>query len=251
MKENRYYRDMQEVLKNLPGDFSILEEQIDIEDQKAYFDFSKKVRDEKNKEMFFKDREALFLPNTSLERKKEILSGLPAVAEVKAFRTLERYLKDPDPELRNWAVLALQESRMMLQSSLLGEKHVFISTGLGGKGQKLRYYVVFIYKERNANLTPTQQKLLKNELIFALKKAEGEFESIDFFEGFSSSLLLLPLESDLKAIFDAVIEECNQYGDFLEDDLIITNVKMLSRGEIIQMLNQRKDSEDDNRLEEI
>jgi hypothetical protein len=99
-------------------------------------------------------------------------------------------------------------------------------------------------------LDATQQKLVKNELIFALKDKDGEFESIDFFEGFSTSLVLLPLKTDIKQAFNDMIEECNQYGDFLDDNMIITNVKVLSRGEIIQMLNQSKNSDFENGMEE-
>lgn len=250
MEEDKYYSDIQKALDDLPGNFSILEEQIDIEDQMKYFEFSKKVREKDIGDECFENREELFLPETSEERKQEILSALASLDEVKAFRTIEKYLNNPDKELRHWAILAMQESRMLLQSSLLDEKQVFISTGLGGKGQKLRYYIVFISRDRHKMLDATQQKLVKNELIFALKDKEGEFESIDFFEGFSTSLVLLPLKVDIKLVFRGIIEECNQYGDFLDEDMIITNVKVLSRGEIIQMLNQSKNSDFGNGLEE-
>jgi hypothetical protein len=250
MEEDKYYKNIQKALEDLPGDFNILEEQIDIEDQMAYFEFSKKVREKEIGKECFKNREALFLSETGIERKKEILSALAAVDEVKAYRTIEKYLENPDAGLRDWTILAMQESRMLLQSSLLDEKQVFISTGLGGKDKKLRYYVVFINRDRNRMLNATQQKLVKNELIFALKDTRGEFESIDFFEGFSTSLILLPIETNIKQIFNNVIEECNQYGDFLDEDLVITNVKVLSRGEILEMLNQSKDFETDDGLEE-
>jgi len=238
MEEDKYYKDIQKAIEDLPGDFSILEEQIDIKDQMKYFEFSKDIREKNIGKECFENREELFHAETTEERKKEILSAIAAVDEVKAYRTIEKYLEEPDKELRNWAVLALQESRMLLKSSLLDEKQVFISTGLGGKGKKLRYYVVFINRDRNNMLNATQQKLVKDELIFELKDNDGEFESIDFFEGFSTSLILLPLKADIKNLFNNVVAECNQYGNFLNDDMVITNVKVLSRGEIIQMLNQ-------------
>jgi hypothetical protein len=127
---------------------------------------------------------------------------------------------------------------MLIQSSLLDEQLVFISTGLGGKGQKLRYYVVFINKDRQGILNATQQKLLKNEVVFELDQNNGEIESMDFSEGFSTVLAMLPLQSDLKQIFRNIIEECNQYGDFLDEDMIVTNVKIMSRNEILEMLKQ-------------
>ncbi len=92
-------------------------------------------------------------------------------------------------------------------------------------------------------LNKTQRKLLKDELIFELKHNEGEFEIIDFMEGFSTVQVMLPLKADLKQTFRNVIDECNQYGDFLLDDMIVTNVKVLSKGEIIQMLNQDKEQD--------
>ncbi len=245
MEEEKYYGDIKKALEELSGNFNILEEQIAIEDQMEYFEFSKKIRERDIGEECFREREELFSSETGIERKKEILSALAGVDEVKAYRTIEKYLKNPDAGLRNWSVLAMQESRMVLQSSLLDEKQVFISTGLGGKGEKLRYYVVFINRDRNRLLTATQQKLVKTELLFALKDAGGAFESIDFFEGFSTSLLLLPLKTNIREVFNSVIEECNQYGDFLAEDMIITNVKVLSRGEILRMLKERKDLETD------
>ena len=63
---------------------------------------------------------------------------------------------------------------------------------------------------------------------------------MDFSEGFSTVLAMLPLQSDLKRIFRNIIDECNQYGDFLDDDMIVTNVKVMSRNEILEMLNKNK-----------
>ena len=139
---------------------------------------------------------------------------------------------------------------MLIQSSLLDEQQVFISTGLGGKGQKLRYYVVFINKNRQTILNTTQQKLLKDEVIYELKKNDGEFESMDFSEGFSTVLAMVPLQADLKNLFRNIIDECNQYGNFLNEDMIVTNVKVLSKSEIIEMLKKKENPETDELEEE-
>jgi hypothetical protein len=237
MKEKQFYQNIQKVLENLPENFSILEEQIDIEVQMKYFDFVQKKRTDELSAECFENRDDLFSENTDFERKKEILVNIATIDDVKAFRTIEKFVKESNGEIYQWAVLALQESRMLLQSSLLDEQQVFISTGLGGKGQKIRYYVVFINKNKQGLLTRTQQKLLKDELITVLKSSDGEFETIDFTEGFSTAMVMLPLQTDLKSVFRNIIDECNQYGDFLEEDMILTNVKMLSRNEITEMLN--------------
>lgn len=246
MEEKHYYQNIQKVLEELPKNFSILEEQIDIEIQMKYFDEAKKIRAKISADECFEKRKELFNPDVDIERKKEILLSIAIIDDVKAFRTIEKFTDRAEDELKMWGTLALQESRMIIQSSLLDEQQVFISTGLGGKGKKLRYYIVFINKNRDSILNPTQQKLLKDELIYELRKNEGEYETMDFTEGFSTGLAMLPLQSDLKQILRNVIDECNQYGDFLDDDMIVTNVKVLSRNEIQDMLKKK-----DNPIDEL
>lgn len=229
------------MLEDLPENFSILEEQIDIEVQMKYFEYSKTIREEKIAKECFEHRDELFIPETEIARKKDILTSIAVYDDVKAYRTLEKYVSEASGELKQWGILALQESRMLMQTSLLDEQQVFISTGLGGKGKKLRYFVVFIGKNREALLTKTQQKILKNELLFELKKQEGELESLDYIEGFSSALVMLPLTAEIKTVFQTVIDECNQLGGFLHEDLLVTNVKVLSRGEILQIVNHKEE----------
>ncbi len=250
MEEEEYYRNIQRALEHLPENFSILEEQIEIDLQMRYFDFAKEIRRRRISGECFEKRDELFSCDVAEPRKREILSAIASVDEVKAYRTIEKFVGESSGELKQWAVLALQESKMLIQSSLLNEQQVFISTGLGGKGQKLRYYVVFINRKEHELLTSTQQKLLKDELVFELKAYDGEFESMDFMEGFSTSLVILPLQTDIKMVFRSIVEECNQYGNFLNDDLIVTNVKMMSRSEIIQLLHQNK-NEGFNEFDEL
>lgn len=245
MKEEEFYQNIQKALADLPENFSILEEQIDINVQMKYFEFAKVIRNLNLSDEYFRSRDELFLEEVSEERKREILSAIATIDDVTAFRTIERFAGDSSGEIKQWAILAMQESRMLIQSSLLDEQQIFISTGLGGKGKKLRYYVVFMNNKEHKLLTKVQQKLLKDELTFELNTVEGEFESMDFMEGFSTALVMLPLKSDVKMVFRNVIDECNQYGDFLKDDIIVTNVKIMSRGEIIQMLHQNENQEFD------
>jgi hypothetical protein len=250
MKDEEFYKDIQKMFEDMPGNFNILEEQIDLEIQMKYFELSKKVREEEAEKNYLEYADELFMSETDVERKKEILIGLAGIDDVKAYRALEKFLDQAESDIRSWAVLALQENRMLLQTSLLEEQQFFISTGLGGKGKKLRYYLVFINRNRNELLTKTQQKLVKDELIFGLKPEDGIFESIDFSEGFSTSLVLLPVTADIRQIFSKVVEECNQYGDFLEEDMIITNVKVLSRNEILDIITKQNNLELPDGLEE-
>jgi hypothetical protein len=239
MDEEYLYGKIQEALKNIPENFNILEEQIDVRLQMDYFGYSGKLRDEEDMSEILADGDLLFDPEVSGEYKKKILVALASSAKVENFRMIEKYLKDPDPELKDWAVLALQESRMLLQSSLLDEQQIFISTGLGGKGRSLRYFVVFLNKDGNI-LTEMQKNLLKDELKYALDQQEGELEDFQELIDFTTATVILPIKAQLKDIFRGVIDECNQYGNFLEDDMVITNVKKLNTAEILEVLQQQR-----------
>lgn len=249
MEEEQFYNNIQRAFDDLPENYSILEEQIEIEVQMKYFEFSKNVRNKDVSEECFANREELFSDEIDMDRKKEILSAIANLDDVKAYRTIEKFAGLSEGAINQWAILALQESRMLLQSSLLDEQQVFISTGLGGKGKMLRYNVVFINQKHDELLNKTQQKLVKDELVFEIKGNNGEFESMDFMEGFSTALVMLPLKADIKMVFQNVVDECNQYGNFLDEDMIVTNVRIMSRSEIIQLLHQNK-NQNFNELED-
>lgn len=240
MEEDNIYKKIQEAISSLPENFSVLEEQIDIELQMEYFNYGRDLKTEFSPNMILQHQADLFDMVVPLDEKKNILVLLASQEKVEAFRTIEKYAKNPDPELREWSILALQESRMVIQSSLMDEQQVYISTGLGGKGQKLRYFVVLIGRIDNTDFSPVQRKLVENELEFAVTKNDGELEEMSFYENLAIAVMLLPVKTDIQGVFSSVINECNVYGDFVRQDIIITNVKRLSVGDIKQFINRKQ-----------
>lgn len=224
----------------MPENFSILEEQIDVELQMEYFNYSRDLKPKFTVELILQHQADLFNPDVPIDEKKSLLVLLAAQEMVEAFRTIEKYAKNPDPELREWSILALQESRMVIQSSLMDEQQVYISTGLGGKEQKLRYFVVFICNENIQAYSAVQCKVIQNELEYGLKNNNGTLEEISFENDLAIALLLLPVKSDIQGVFSSIITECNQYGDFVRPDIIITNVKRMGVDEIRRFINRTK-----------
>jgi len=247
MDENNL-KKIQEAIDSLPDNFSVLEEKIDVELQMEYFDAVNQIRNEEEvpNNIIEDAPEILFNKKSSRDQKKELLIWLAGVDDVEAFRIIERFHKKTRGELRSWAVLALQESRMLLQSSLLNEQQVFISTGLGGRDQKLRYFAAVMKTDYDEEFTDTQKKLINGELAFYLKKLNGELEDITFDKGFALCLFLFPLKQNLHDVLSSFIKECNQYGGFLNEDIIITNVKALTSEEIISLIeNHQKDLDEE------
>jgi hypothetical protein len=214
---------------------NILEEQINSDTQLEYFEFSKTHQNISSAEELFLYKDEIFENNISVEKTKKILVQLAAVDNVEAYRTIEKYLKVPDSRCYEWAYLALQESRMLIESKLLEENKILISTGLGGKGLKLRYFIVF-FTANGTLITDLQKKIIENELQYGLKRKGGEVENLIFNHNVACLLTIVPMQVPLKKLFNKIIKECNQFGDFLFNDYIITNMKVLSNDEINQLL---------------
>jgi hypothetical protein len=179
-------------------------------------------------------------PGYSVDVKKEILARMASIESVECFRAIEAYMEHAMEPLLSWAILALNESRMLLESKIMDENQVFISTGLGGKDEKLRYFVVLMSRTK-VDLTSTQKMVIKNEFEFILKKLDAVMEEANFSGFLATILLLLPMNQSLKSVFKEAIDECNRYGNFLNDDFIVTNVRVLSFGEIEEFLEGRND----------
>ena len=239
METENIYDKIQEIFGQVPGSFSILEEQIDIDLQMEYFEVSKLAKEDLNEASVMEERDEIFNPEKDQVEKKALFAKLASLENVEAYRIIEKYLKDEIPDLRNWAILALQESRMLLESKLLNENQVFISTGLGGKGSKLRYFVVLILKSDD-EFSEWQKKTVRNELDDILKINDAEIEEIEFTDTYATLLAVLPLKVSLKKVFRSAIEECNKYGNFLRTNFIITNVRKLDGNEILDFLEKQE-----------
>jgi hypothetical protein len=249
MEQENLFDKIQEILGNLQGNFNVLEEQIDIDLQMEYFELSKDNKKTINREEAFNEKDDLFSDLKTIQQKKSLLVRLASVDKVEAFRTLERYRQNPDPELKDWASLAMHESKMLLEGSLLNENQVFISTGLGGKGQKLRYFAVFML-EVDEVMDDFKKKIINSEMEYLFKKNDIEIEEIKFREVLVTLKAVIPIHVQLNQIFEKLIENCNQMGNFLQPNFIVTNVKELSLEEIAEVLKSSQSNENED-IEDI
>lgn len=235
------FKQIQKMFAENPQSFNIIEEEIDIEIQMAYLKRSKMLQKQKKKlEDVLKKAPQLFDAEVRFEEKRDILIFLASFEEVEAFRAIESYWKVAEGEMKSWASMAYRESKMILESSLLDEKQILISTGLGGKGYKLRFFIVLVHKEKQV-FSESQQKLISNEIEYAVQNADGEMETVEFEKDLSKITSLIPLNVSIKNTVRNAIQECNQYGDFLSDDFIITNIKKLDSEEIYTIIENRND----------
>ena len=245
-EEGDVFKKFRDSFSKMDGHFHILEQRVPVELQMEYFKYSEQVRKERakpdlNDMDYITFRESLSNPESTTDYKKYILSMLATSREVKAYRMLEDYVQHPDEDVSNWAYMALMESRISLESELSDEKQIYISTGLGGKGEKLRFYVLMLSRDRKPFLE-YQRKVIEREFAYFLPKADCEIERLTIGEQYVELVFLIPVRADIKLTLDKVINECNQYGDFLSDIFTITNVKELTQQEVTDIINKNGNS---------
>lgn len=233
MDQDNIYNQLKDLLANAGGKFSILEEQINVELQVEFFELvNKLLKKKRNTKKVISDASKLFVSETPEVEKKKILAELSNTENVEAYRNIEKFISTGSEDLKQWAVLALQHGRISLESYLLDEQQVFISTGLGGSTNKLRYFIVGKLKTGEV-FTDTQKKVIKTEFETVFKSFDSEIEKLSFSNEYFSLLGLIPIEISIGELIKNSIDESNQFGNFIFNDYLVTNVRMLKMNEII------------------
>ena len=237
-RQEKIFKNLNASFLDRGGRLHVLDHRVPIEQQLEYFKYAQKVRKamKNRKEIDYNqcqiNLESIDLPN---KVKKMALSVLASSSEIRAYRLIEQYMQHPDEELINWASMALIECRMALESELTGEKQIFISTGLGGKGEKFRFYVL-IPSSQGVSFALYQREVIEKEVGYLMPQYECEVERLTIQDNYVELVFLLPVSVDIRKIVEKLIVECNLYGNFLSEMHVVTNVKELSQNEINQVI---------------
>lgn len=132
------WNSVNEYLAKAGSRLNILEEEIDIEVQHEFMDTLEMLMKDKKQFKTMSEESAslvdkLYDQNVNESVKKKLLVVLATINQIAIYRQIEAFQKEDTP-LKKYATVALQQSRMLIQSSLLDESTVFVSTGLGGHG---------------------------------------------------------------------------------------------------------------------
>jgi len=240
--EDNILERLREMLGKNADNISILEHQVDFAVQMEYYDLANGLESPGDMESLPEREQELYDTNIDLEQKKKLLVSIARIEKPEAYRVLQRFLPLAPTELKEWAIMAYQESRILLETHLLDEHKVFISTGLGGKGDRLRYFVV-LFPVAEQGFSDTEKKVIGSEMEFMLRRFDGEVEAIRFIDGYATIVALVPLDVPVKQPFQQAVEECNSLKPFIKDEFIITNVKILDSNEIESVLRYRNSAE--------
>jgi hypothetical protein len=239
------FGELKRLVKENPDRITILEEEIDVKLQMEYFRFSREAKKESHLPDVGELVSSLLEPTGDLDSKKKLLASLASINDVAAFRAIESYKNDPSPELAKWAILAFQESRMLISSKILDESPVYISTGLGGRDRKLRYSIG-IASCGNDDFTDFQKRIIASEMDFSFKNRNSEIEETSFYCNVAVFGVLIPIDVDLRELMKSAIKAVNQFGSFLRESFMITNMHKISPQQAsIDLLNNDKVPLDD------
>ncbi|GHT76216.1 hypothetical protein AGMMS50262_13800 [Bacteroidia bacterium] len=231
-------KELQNSLASIDGSLCVLDTTLSVDKQMEYFRYMEKIR-ESDLNLTAEEQVAILQSDdTSLKEKKILMAAMAISGDVKAYRALENYGEEvQDKELKEWASLSLAQAKITLEFEFSGEKKIFISTGLGGKGTKLRYYA-FFKSNRLKVFSDYQRDLIEKEFLYSINKSQGIVEEIKIEDNYFNILFLLDFQADVKYSLARAIEECNQYGDFINDHFIITNVKVFDKEDIRRELQR-------------
>ena len=230
---------MREIAQQNPENIRIIETSVDSDIQIEFFEAIQYANDNYDIVDFEKLYADLISDTISIEQKKEILLSLTVAGEVESFRLLESYLKIAIEDLKTWAFLACQQGRMFLESKLLEESKIYIASGLGGKEHRLRY--LFAVSTRNEDISPAQQKIVEGEIDYYLKKDDAITEKIEFDGKFIICIALIPIYVDIVELVQSIVEEVNQYGNFIKENIFITNEKAKTPEELKEIFEDKEE----------
>jgi hypothetical protein len=238
MNDMKRNKDNCENSKNVSNNFVLIDEPIDLSIQEEYFSFSETIDfDNVDYEEILTESDKLFYENTPVESKKRMLILLAHLGTPESCKILKKYLKISEGDLREWALLSLKECRAFLESVLLQEEGGLISTGLGGKDNKLRYYFIVSSKDGQP-FTETYRNTLKRGFETIGHKYKSEIEEINFEATYAMIGILIPMDVAVAEVIEKGISECNKRSEFLFPDYYVTNVKKPTHEEISKYLEE-------------
>lgn len=226
-KHEKMLNKMREIALTNPEKIRIVETNVNAEVQLEFYELMQRIGENE----ISSDVNSLITKladATGFENKKRILVTLACIGTVEAFRFLENYLSYCDDEIRKWALLAYQQCQMFLESSLLDESKIYIASGLGGKEHRLRYIFVLAGTSKS-DFTDFHKKVLENETEYYLNKHDSIKEELKYSANYAICTALVPLSEDIVSLVQKIIDEVNQYGNFISNSIFVTNEKIVDK----------------------
>jgi hypothetical protein len=243
MENNDPLDHFRQSLQDTKGQLHVLDTSVPVDTQIAYFRYSKMVKDRSEPAstdgQIDEQIEILRSEGVSFEDTRYAMTFLAVSGDVKAYRALETYNKDPKNQPPSeWMIMSMLQARIIIESQFSDEKQIYIASGLGGSGSRMRFFA-FFKSEGLRPFTHYQRDLIAKEFPFYIRRFQGEVEEMQIEDTYFSILFLMDLHADTSVVLPTAVNECNEYGHFIRNDFIVTNEKKFSEEDIRRELQQR------------
>ncbi|MDR0414825.1 MAG: hypothetical protein LBH84_05350 [Prevotellaceae bacterium] len=222
--------------RRYPYKVKVINLQLDMQTQIEYFNLLSEIFQGHNSEALASvSREKAFDPSVPLDYRKRMLAWLSSSEEVDVLRELERYEKDCPEDVKGFVSMCVYQCRTNIESSLLGEHHAVVASGMGGEDDKIRYFAALATLSGKA-WSNTEQHLLREELMLASKAQNAVVELLEFSGKYAKILLLAPITLSPVVVIRSAKDASNELGVFISPQEVVTNIARLSDEELDKIL---------------
>ena len=237
-EERNMYEQLQELLGQLPTEFKVVEHGFDpnlvANFQKLAQDIRKEMEDEGKAEVAAIQDQLNTI--TDQDQLKKYVTQLSIIGSVAALRALEAYEKKASEDLLKWTQMSLTQCRIKVESELLDEPISYITTGLGGRGNKIRYYMAAKSPEK---LTPGRVQFAYQEFKDLTKEWKAELESMENMGTYLLFRMLVPLNVMIPDMVTEGVERCG----FLDSQFWLSNMHKPTDEDLEEWLKLAPESE--------
>jgi hypothetical protein len=248
--QKRCIRDMSDQPENqepnpfsdFPKHWRVSENGAPLSAQREYIDYHRYVDPEKCMQADVAEiGKTLFSHKATIEEKKRALVILAHNGTVEAYRTLEKYVGQAEEELAGWAALALHECQAFLEASLEDASVGMAMGGLGGAGDKMRYFLA-VKAKKGSELARAGQAAIEVTFRQVGQRLNVEIERFQFGQGYAAMEVLIPLDVAVAEFAERGIRATNRVDVLLEKDYYVRNDRVPTENEMLNWVQETKES---------
>ena len=230
-------------IEQTPEQWIVAEQGVSPAVSMEYAEFTEKLDCSRYSEQ---DAEAisqtLFSPSSSIGDKKEALVILARLATVESYRAIKLFQDIAEGELAEWSILALHDCQIDIEESLLDRDVGVVMTGLGGAGERLRYFFLLCSKD-NTVLPEAQKEAVPRTFSYTCDRHNSVLENIEPKHDYVMGEVLAPMDVAIGELIESGIEQCNKSGACLSPKYFVTNVGLPSEVEVLEYLKELNELE--------
>jgi hypothetical protein len=174
----------------------------------------------------------IFVKNSNYDKVNNILVELAYIGEKWALEIINKYVESNKND--EWANIALCEAKRRIEEDICDYSPWIISSGLGGAGDSIRY--IFVIKWKNyEHRTDTMVTESWNKVAI---KDKTIIEEIIFKEKYLWIQALIKMNIAVGCFIEDGIGEVNRKTQILEENYLVTNVKIPTENEIEEFISE-------------